>query len=80
MNYGRWRNEEYDKLLAEAQTMQDLKERAGVLKQAETIALGDSAAIPIYYYATRNVVSPKISGFDDNVKDIHRTRWLTKSE
>ncbi|ALN72082.1 hypothetical protein M673_05105 [Aureimonas sp. AU20] len=80
MNYGRWTNAEYDKLLTEAQTTQDLKARAGLLKQAETIALNDSAAVPIYYYVTKNVVSPKITGFEDNVKDIHRTRWLAKAE
>ncbi len=80
MNYGRWDNAEYDKLLAHSQTTQDLVERAKILKSAEQIALDDSAAIPIYYYATRNVVSPKITGFEDNVKDIHRTRWLTKAE
>lgn len=80
MNYGRWRNEEYDRLLTQAQSMQDLAARAGVLREAEQIALDDSAAIPIYYYVTKNVVSPRISGFEDNVKDIHRTRWLAKSE
>jgi oligopeptide transport system substrate-binding protein len=80
MNYGQWSNPDYDKLLTQAQSMQDMTARAGVLKQAEQIALDDTAAIPIYYYATHNVVSPKIAGFEDNVKDIHRTRWLTKSE
>lgn len=80
MNYGKWSNPDYDKLLTQAQTTPDLKARAGLLKQAETIALADSAAIPLYYYVTHNVVSPKITGFEDNVKDIHRTRWLAKAE
>ena len=43
----------------------------------EQIALDETAAMPIYYYVSRNVVSPKVSGFEDNVFDIHRTRWLT---
>lgn len=38
------------------------------------------AALPIYYYVSKNVVSPEIEGFVDNAKDIHRTRWLSKSE
>ncbi|MDY8109218.1 peptide ABC transporter substrate-binding protein [Fulvimarina sp. 2208YS6-2-32] len=80
MNYGRWTNPEYDALLNKAAEMQNLEERAATLVKAETIALEDSAAIPIYYYVSRNVVSPQISGFEDNIKDIHRTRWLAKTE
>ena len=36
----------------------------------------ETAGIPIYYYLSRNVVSPKVKGFVDNAFDIHRTRWL----
>ena len=79
-NYGRYSNPEYDALLNEANQMTDLEERAGVLKQAEQIALDDSAAMPIYYYLSENVVSPKVKGFEDNVFDIHRTRWLSIEE
>jgi len=79
-NYGRYSNEEFDSLLNQAATEQDLTARAGLLHQAEEIAMNDFAAIPIYWYVSKNVVSPKITGFVDNAKDIHRTRWLTKSE
>ena len=79
-NYGQWSNPEFDKLLTDANAVTDLAKRAEMLKKAEMIALEDSAALPIYYYLSRNVVSPKISGFENNAFDIHRTRWLTKSE
>lgn len=79
-NYGRYSNPEYDRLLSEANAITDLAERAKKLKQAEAIALADSASIPIYYYLSRNVVSPKIKGFVDNAFDIHRTRWLSVEE
>ncbi|MBX2804800.1 MAG: peptide ABC transporter substrate-binding protein [Hyphomicrobiales bacterium] len=79
-NYGRWKSEEFDALLAEAKTTQDLKARAELLYKAEKVAIDDSAAAPIYYYLSRNVVSPKISGFNSNTFDIHRTRWMSKSE
>lgn len=79
-NYGRWQNDEYDKLLDAASAETDLAERAALLKQAEKIAIDDTAAIPIYYYLSENVVSPKLKGFSDNVFDIHRTRWLSKEE
>lgn len=79
-NYGRYSNAEFDALLEQAATEQDLEARGELLFQAETIAMDEFAAIPIYWYVSKNVVSPKISGFEDNAKDIHRTRWLTKSE
>ena len=58
----------------------DLKKRADLMHKAETIALSETAALPIYYYLSTNVVSPKIKGFNDNAFDIHRTRWLSISE
>ncbi len=79
-NYGRWSNAEFDGLLEQAETETDMAARAELLRQAEQIAMEDSAAIPIYYYASRNVVSPKVQGFVDNVFDIHRTRWISKTE
>ena len=79
-NYGKWSNAEYDKALEDANKETDPVKRAEIQHKAEKIALDDSAAIPIYYYLSDNIVSPKISGFKDNAFDIHRTRWLTKSE
>lgn len=79
-NYGRYSNAEFDALLEQASTEQDLVARGKLLAEAEAIAMDEFAAIPIYWYVSKNVVSPKISGFEDNAKDIHRTRWLSKSE
>jgi oligopeptide transport system substrate-binding protein len=79
-NYGRYSNPEYDRLMAEAAKTLDLKARAALMGKAEALAMDEFAAIPFYYNVTRVVVSPKISGFVDNAKDVHRTRWLSKSE
>ncbi len=79
-NYGRYNSPEFDELLRESANINDPAERAKVLRQAEEIAMTDVAGLPIYYYSSKNVVSPKVSGFEDNAKDIHRTRWLSKSE
>lgn len=79
-NYGRYTNLEFDKLLDQAATMKDLTARAAILAQAERIALDESAAIPIYYYVSKNVIKPKVQGFVDNAKDKHRTRWLSFAE
>ena len=79
-NYGRYSNEEFDALLEQAAAERDLTARGELLAQAEKIAMDEFGAIPIYWYVSKNVVKPYIEGFVDNVKDIHRTRWLTKSE
>jgi len=76
-NYGRWQNEEYDNLMQEAMLTTDLEARAEIMRAAEQIALDDAANIPIYYYVSKNLVSPNIVGWVDNAKDIHRTRWLS---
>lgn len=79
-NYGRYSNPEYDKLMVQASTELDLEARGKLLAQAEKIAMDEFAAIPIYWYVSKDVVSPKISGFEENAKNIFRTRWLSKSE
>jgi len=79
-NYGRYSNETFDGLLRDASAELDLVKRAGILHEAEKIAMDEFAAIPIYWYVSKNLVAPSISGFVDNPSDIHRTRWLSKSE
>lgn len=79
-NYGRYSNEEFDGLLTQASTELDLVARGQLLADAEKIAMDEFAAIPIYWYVSKDVVSPKISGFEENAKNIFRTRWLSKSE
>lgn len=79
-NYGRYSNPEFDALLDQATTEADLAKRAEMLGKAETIAMDEFGAIPIYWYLASNVVKPNVAGFEDNPKDVHRTRWLTKTE
>ncbi len=75
-NYGRYNNPDYDALVDKANATIDTQARADLLHQAEKLAMDESAAMPIYYYLARNVVSPRVKGFENNAFDIHRTRWL----
>jgi oligopeptide transport system substrate-binding protein len=79
-NYGHYANAQFDDLLNQAAAEADLVKRADLLSQAEKIGMDEFGAIPLAYYLASNVVKPNISGFEDNPKDIHRTRWLTKTE
>ena len=76
-NYPRWENAEYDALMEKAETTTDLKERAEVLRQAEEILLRDLPIIPILYYSSRALVSDRLKGWEDDIQDVHPTRFLS---
>ncbi|MDO8799525.1 peptide ABC transporter substrate-binding protein [Phenylobacterium sp.] len=75
-NYGDYKNPAYDALLNAADREPDGGKRAEILKRAEQMMLADEAIAPIYYVVSRNLVSPKVTGWVDNVSNFHRARWL----
>ena len=79
-NYSRWANEDYDALMDQAAQETDLEARAEILKQAETLLLEEVPVIPILYYAANSLVSPKLQGWEDNIMNVHGTRWMSISE
>ncbi|WP_299811837.1 peptide ABC transporter substrate-binding protein [uncultured Roseibium sp.] len=79
-NYARYNNPEYDALMDEAAVTVDLEKRAEVLKKAEEIFMRDLPFIPMMYYGSMNLVSDKVAGFEDNLLNIHPSRWMTISE
>ncbi len=79
-NYGRYSNARFDALMDRAAREFDLAERGKLLHEAERLAMDEFATIPIYWYVSKNAVSPKVSGFTDNVENIHRVRWMSKSK
>ena len=76
-NYGRYSNPEYDKLMMEAEVTADLVKRGELMHKAESLAMADQPVIPIYHYVSKNLVSKKVVGFEDNSKDIHRWRYVS---
>ncbi|WP_434984183.1 peptide ABC transporter substrate-binding protein [Vreelandella zhaodongensis] len=75
-NYGAYSSPEFDTLMNEAANTQDMDARAELMAEAEAIALEDSATLPIYYYVSRNLVSPDLVGWESTIEDIHRSRWI----
>ena len=71
-----YKNLAYDALLDKADNEIDLKRRGAYLAEAEHMMLEDAPIAPIYYYVSKNLVSPKITGWVDNLPDWHLTRWL----
>ena len=78
INYGGYSNPAYDALLAAAGTEQDTAKRAGLLHRAEALAMEDVPVVPLYWMVSANLVAQGVAGFVDNVRDVHRTRWLSK--
>ncbi len=54
------------------------EERMKDLEAAERILVDDVGNIPILYYSYHNIVSPKLHGFEDNVMDVHPSRFISK--
>jgi len=80
LNYGGYNNPTFDALLAQAAVTTDLEARAAILAQAEAITIQEMPLIPTTYSVSSNLVGLQIVGFEDNVVNIHPTRWLSIDE
>jgi oligopeptide transport system substrate-binding protein len=76
MNQPGWRVARYDALVREAERTADLGRRATLLGQAELLALAEHPVAPLYYYAGRRIVSQRVTGWMENVRGVHLSRWL----
>ena len=75
-NYGDYESPAYDALIQAADHEPDEARRADLLARAETIMLADAPVAPLYFTVSRNLVSPRLSGWVDNPIDAHRARYL----
>ena len=75
-NYSDYMNPAFDALLDKADHDNDIVQRGQDLKQAELIAMEDATIAPIFHYVSKNLVSPKLTGWIPNIADWHRTRYL----
>jgi oligopeptide transport system substrate-binding protein len=75
-NYGDYKNAVFDGLLAQADNEPDAGRRADLMARAETVMLRDASVAPVFFYVNKNLVSPKVTGWVDNIIDHHRARYL----
>jgi ABC-type oligopeptide transport system substrate-binding subunit len=75
-NYARFSNPDYDRLMDQASRTADMAARAKLLEQAETILLKEVPVLPLYFYVSKGMVSPKVSGWVDNPFNVHTVRDL----
>jgi oligopeptide transport system substrate-binding protein len=72
-------NEEFDALVAKAAVQTDPEERRRYLQEAEGLLLADHPVIPIYFFVSKHLVSPRVGGWGDNVLDYHYSQHLSLS-
>lgn len=78
-NYSVYNNPKFEEAMDKAAAAGGKpEERMKDLQEAERIVLEDTGFIPILYYSYKNLVSPKLKGFDENVMDVHPTRFMSK--
>jgi ABC-type oligopeptide transport system substrate-binding subunit len=75
MNWGAYTNPSYDDLMGQAAFLGG-NQRLEQLQKAESALMRDMPVIPLYYYVSRHLVKPGVGGFNDNVRDIHLSRYL----
>ena len=71
-------SERYDRLVARAQASVDPAEQMRLYAEAEAVLLADAPIVPLYFYVSKHLVSPAISGYESNVFDRHPSRYLRK--
>ncbi len=77
VNPAGYANPRLDALLRRAEQEVDLKKRAALLRAAETLAIADQPVMPIYFFVSRRLVSAQLTGWTDNPRGIHVSRYMS---
>jgi oligopeptide transport system substrate-binding protein len=80
LNYGKYSNAEFDRLMDLADKEKDSAARAQLMQDAEAIVLREHGLMPMFFLTNRNLVNPRVTGWVDNAVDIHRARYLCTKE
>ena len=80
LNYGKYSNPKFDRLMEAADVEKDTKKRAALMQEAEALVLKENGVMPMWFLTNRNLVSPRITGWEDNAVDIHRARYLCTTD
>lgn len=81
-NEARWKNPEYDRLVALALEEPDDEKRYAIYAKAEAILMDELPVLPIYYYSQNTLIGSWVKGFVPNAQDIHplRSLWVEEGE
>jgi oligopeptide transport system substrate-binding protein len=78
-NYSQFNNPKYEELMDKAAAAGgNPEERMKYLSEAEKVLIDDTGNIPLLFYSFHDIVSSKLKGWEDNVMDIHPSRFMSK--
>jgi oligopeptide transport system substrate-binding protein len=75
-NYPGYSNPEYDRLMHESDFEPDPAERGAIMARAEQLMLDDAPVCASVVLNSTNLVHPDLTGYEDNLENIHRARWF----
>lgn len=76
INLPRYRNDAYDRLLIQAAAEPDRARRRALLEEAERLMFEDQPLIPLYFYVSKHLVKPWVSGFENNLMNVQYSKDL----
>jgi oligopeptide transport system substrate-binding protein len=76
-NMPRFENDEFDERMRQAAEQIDMHARRLYLEEAERVLLREHPVIPLYFYVSKHLVSPRVQGWGDNVLDYHYSQHLS---
>ncbi len=76
INMPHYDNPAYDRLVDRAEATLDPTQRAALLERAERLMLHDQPIIPLYFYVSKHLVKPRVTGWYDNPMDVTYSRKL----
>jgi oligopeptide transport system substrate-binding protein len=76
INLTGYSNPAYDALLDQAMRTADPVRRRALLEEAERLMLADHPVLPLYFYVNKHLVKPYVTGWSDNVMNVHYSKDL----
>lgn len=80
VNWSGLNDKRYDALMQQSDEAATPQQRAALMQKAEIALLSEHAVIPVYFYVSKHLVSPQVTGYEANLLDHHPSRFLRLQE
>jgi oligopeptide transport system substrate-binding protein len=73
-------NKAYDAILTRARLSSNIEQRTKLMLEAEAMALADNAVAPVWFDSTRDLVNPRVTGWELNAYGAHLAQYMCTTE